>query len=369
MGVNFCSCPDFVVNTLGTCKHVEFTLAKLRRKRGGGRALADGYQPPYSEVHRHYGEVQFQPGSDCPVKLARLAARFFDDEGHLYGDAIERFDTFLSKSTKIQHDLRIHDDILGLVAEVRDTVRRGEILTTAFRRGKESTSLTKLVKLTLYDYQREGALFAARAGRCLIGAEMGLGKTIQAIAACQIMAGQFGVERVLVVCPTSFKHQWKAGIARCTDRSTEVIGGLRARRQQQFAGESFYKITNYDTVHRDLDLIQHWGPDLVILDEAQRIKNWQTRTAKSVKKIASRYRAVLTGTPLKTAWKSYSSSCSSSTSTGLDRLFASSTSIRCAKTKRIKSWAIENWTASASRCGRSCSAGARRRCSTSFPSD
>src|SRR4029453_9120197 len=57
-------------------------------------------------------------------------------------------------------------------------------------------------------------------------------------------------------------------------------------------------ITNYDTVHADLDSIAAWGPDLVILDEAQRIKNWTTRVARSVKKISSPYALVLTGTPL-----------------------------------------------------------------------
>lgn len=55
---------------------------------------------------------------------------------------------------------------------------------------------------------------------------------------------------------------------------------------------------NYDTVHSDLDLIEAWSPDLVILDEAQRIKNWNTRAARSVKKISSPYAIVLTGTPL-----------------------------------------------------------------------
>jgi SNF2 family DNA or RNA helicase len=62
--------------------------------------------------------------------------------------------------------------------------------------------------------------------------------------------------------------------------------------------DAFYKITNYDTVHRDLDLIAAWSPDLVILDEAQRIKNWNTRAARSVKRLASPYAIVLTGTPL-----------------------------------------------------------------------
>src|SRR5437773_9718216 len=127
---------------------------------------------------------------------------------------------------------------------------------------------------------------------------MGLGKTIEAIAAAESMAKHFGVERVLVVCPTSLKHQWEREIARVVGRSTRVVGGFRAARESAFHGESFYKISNYDTVHRDLDLITAWSPDLVILDEAQRIKNWNTRSARSVKKIASPYALVLTGTPL-----------------------------------------------------------------------
>ena len=51
-------------------------------------------------------------------------------------------------------------------------------------------------------------------------------------------------------------------------------------------------------IHRDLDLIRRWEPDLIVLDEAQRIKNWKTRTAQSVKVLESQYAIVLTGTPL-----------------------------------------------------------------------
>jgi SNF2 family DNA or RNA helicase len=73
---------------------------------------------------------------------------------------------------------------------------------------------------------------------------------------------------------------------------------LRAARSAAFRADDFFKITNYDTVRADLDLISRWDPDLVILDEAQRIKNWSTRTAQSVKRISSPYAIVLTGTPL-----------------------------------------------------------------------
>jgi hypothetical protein len=300
-GENHCSCPDFRTNSLGTCKHIEFTLDRLRRKRGGKKALQDGYQPAFSEVYLHYGaerEVRFRPGSDCPRELATLASRYFDAEGRLAEDAFSRFDRFVAEARSLDHELRIYDDALEFVAEVRDAARRREIIDEAFPHGLRSKELNRLIKLPLYRYQKEGVLFAARAGRSLLGDEMGLGKTIQAIAAAELMARRLGVERVLVICPTSLKHQWEQEIARASGRPTQVIYGLHPQREEAYAQPSFFKITNYDVVHRDVDLINRWAPDLVILDEAQRIKNWETRAARSVKQIRSPYCLVLTGTPL-----------------------------------------------------------------------
>src|SRR6202043_2352199 len=102
----------------------------------------------------------------------------------------------------------------------------------------------------------------------------------------------------LVICPTSLKHQWQREVERFVERPWQVIGGLPPRPEEGFADASFYKVMNYDTVHNELDLIEAWAPDLVILDEAQRIKNWNTRVARSVKRIPSPYAIVLTGTPL-----------------------------------------------------------------------
>ena len=300
-GSNFCACPDFATNALGTCKHIEFTLARLERKAGARAALARGWEPPFSEVYLRYGarrEVRFRPGAEAPDELRRLAARYCDAGGVLRPDAFGRFDAFVARAARFDPDLRCYEDALGFVAQVRDAERRSRLVDRAFPRGIRSAALGDLLRLPLYDYQREAALFAARAGRCIIADDMGLGKTIEAIAAAEIMARHFGVERVLVVCPTSLKHQWEREIARVIGRPTRVVGGLRSTRAAGFRAESFYKVTNYDTVYQDLDLIAAWSPDLVILDEAQRIKNWSTRTARSVKQILSPYAMVLTGTPL-----------------------------------------------------------------------
>lgn len=300
-GRNYCSCADFRTNHLGTCKHIEFTLATLLKRRGAKRAFLAGYEPPYSSISVEYGpqrHVLFRASGDCPQALRRLATRHFDKAGRLTADGFARFDRFVTAAKELDPELRIYDDVLSFVTEVRDAARRAEAIAEAFPDGIRSRRFERLLAVRLYDYQKEGALFAARAGRSLIGDEMGLGKTIQAIAAAEIMAGCLDIERVLVVCPTSLKHQWQREIASFSKRPARVIEGLRPARAAAYATDEFFKITNYDTVHADLDLIARWSPDLVILDEAQRIKNWSTRTARSVKQIASPYAIVLTGTPL-----------------------------------------------------------------------
>ncbi len=300
-GDNFCSCPDFAVNALGTCKHVESTLAALERKRGGRAALDAGFHPGYSEVYLRYGakrEVAFRAGRCCPPAVQRGASRYFDPDGLLRPSAFARFESFLKEARAGGHEIRCYDDARALVSQVRDEARRREAVDKAFPRGAASPAFRRLLKVPLYPYQRQGALFAAKAGRCLLADDMGLGKTVQAVAAAEILARAAGVGRVLVVCPTSLKHQWKQEIGRFTDRSTEVVEGLLAARAARYATDTFYKIVNYDVIHRDLDAIRRWDPDLVVLDEAQRIKNWKTRTARSVKRLPGDLAIVLTGTPL-----------------------------------------------------------------------
>jgi superfamily II DNA or RNA helicase len=299
---NTCSCPDFATNTLGTCKHVEFVLARLARSRAAQGELKAGYHPDAGEVFLRYGakrQVCFVPPADTNSEYAKIAAKYFDPDGLLLPAALARFDDFLAAAVEFDPDLKVGTDVPGYLAEVRDVEARASRVAEAFPKGIRSAAFKDLLAVPLYDYQREGVLFAARAGRCLIGDEMGLGKTAQAMGAAEVMARVFGVERVLVVCPTSLKHQWKGEIARFTKRPARVIEGGRANRAEGFADrEPFFKITNYDTVHFDLEAITGWAPDLVILDEAQRIKNWTTRVAQSVKAIRSPYAVVLTGTPL-----------------------------------------------------------------------
>ncbi len=306
-GANFCSCPDYATNELGTCKHIEFTLARLEKKRGAKAAFTRGYQPAFSELYlRNTGRrrIYFRPGTDCPPGLREAAAALFDigQEGVLPDDRYDELESFMTTASTSGHEFRAYDDALDFIAGRRDAARRASKLAELFPEGARDPELGVILKAPLYPYQAEGALFAVRAGRALIGDDMGLGKTVQAIAAMEILARHFGVTRVLVICPTSLKYQWQSEIVRFSGRQGEnaarVISGGRAQRQNDYRLDDFCKITNYEKLKPDLELIAAWAPDLVIVDEAQRVKNWNTIAARALKRIGSAYAIVLTGTPL-----------------------------------------------------------------------
>lgn len=302
-GDNFCACPDYATNELGTCKHIEFALAQLEKKRGAKSAFTRGYHPPFSELYlRNDGgrRIHFRPGADCPPSLLKAANALFD-AAHgwvLPQGKFSELEQFFAVVAKSGHDFRSYDDALDFVAGRRDAKRRELALESIFPRGSSDPLLKKLLKIGMYSYQAEGALFAVRAGRALIGDEMGLGKTVQAIAAAEILAQHFGVTKVLVICPTSLKYQWQSEIQRFSGRDARVLSGGRAQRQLDYALADFCKITNYEKLQPDLDLIATWAPELVIVDEAQRVKNWNTIAARTLKRIDSPYAVVLTGTPL-----------------------------------------------------------------------
>ena len=157
-----------------------------------------------------------------------------------------------------------------------------------------------VVKHTLYPYQQAGMLHLAFSGRALLADEMGLGKTVQAVAACELLRRSSGVRRVLVISPASLKGEWQEQIAKFTDLSSHIVQGSRAERLRQYQRPGgFFMLANYEQIRPDVQEINATlAPDVIILDEAQRIKNWQTKTAAAIKRLLSPYAFVLTGTPI-----------------------------------------------------------------------
>jgi SNF2 family DNA or RNA helicase len=158
----------------------------------------------------------------------------------------------------------------------------------------------------LRPYQKEGAAWMRFLRENFFGGiladEMGLGKTLQALAFLRWARAQKSpAERRphLVVCPTSLVFNWVAEAEKFTpDLRVMALSG--PQRQRLFAEIPNHDlvVTSYSLVRRDLDRYRAEEFDTLVLDEAQHIKNRQTRNAHAVKSIRAGHRLVLTGTPL-----------------------------------------------------------------------
>jgi SNF2 family DNA or RNA helicase len=301
VGDNTCECPDFRTNTLGTCKHIEAVLASLREETPPQlrRRKAAVTHP---EIYLHYGE-QLRIGLHLPPRhsdqLLALNEAFFDPRGLWKGG--DDYQKLIELAERVPEQVTIFSDAMEFMErelERHEMAQRERDLVESLERGELAEPLRDLLRVPLYPYQMRGALFLAYRGRAILGDDMGLGKTVQTLAAVELLERERGIERVLVVAPASVKYQWETEIRKYTGRSVQVIDGTSPQRRALYRQPTFYRLINYEIAVRDLDELNAWQPDLIVLDEAQRIKNWEAKTTRAVKRLRSRYAAVLTGTPL-----------------------------------------------------------------------
>jgi len=298
---NYCSCPDFAVNTLGTCKHIEALLLRLGKRYGrtlGSRKFARAR----ASISLQYGEtiaVRLRLPADPSPGLRKLAGEYFDAAGLLRPEHFRSFHQVIDVFRQADLDAVIYSDVLEYLDrenEVADGLDLERKLLAKLRRGQHP--LDGILKTKLLPYQELGAIFAACRGRVVLADDMGLGKTVQALAATEMLRRRRGIQRVLVVAPASVKYQWKTEIEKFSGLSAQVIEGLLPRRRELYAAPQFFNLSSYELVLKDVRYMHELAPDLIILDEAQRIRNWTTATARTIKQLKSRYAFVLTGTPL-----------------------------------------------------------------------
>lgn len=167
----------------------------------------------------------------------------------------------------------------------------------------------------LRGYQKQGIRFLFETQSALLADEMGTGKTVQAVNALRLLFRQSHIKSVLIVCPpavigsvdlsieTGNSEGWNGHFYHWAPELQVAVmrGGNKEQRKVDWQKPFHIYITTYDTLRGDLndgvltDLQQF---DCIILDEAQKIKNRETKTAKAIRRLEADYRWALTGTPV-----------------------------------------------------------------------
>jgi hypothetical protein len=292
-----CTCTDFRVNGLGTCKHIEAVLLHLEAR----------FPKVFAEAAKN-GSDRIDVAWDEPLDTLRIenATEAIPETLSEFFDAERLLRREYDAEEVVEKLGRLGIPALRISQEVpyRLEHRRRRTERLLLRRDYEEKVQSGFypqheTNVPLFPYQREGMLHLAFNERALLADEMGLGKTIQAIAACALLHRMGKAERVLIVTPASLKTEWEEQIQRFTRLSYRLVFGPHRERLQALQHPSFFTIVNYEQMVRDaLEVNRLLHPEIVVLDEAQRIKNWSTKTAQAIKRLQSRYAFVLSGTPI-----------------------------------------------------------------------
>ena len=294
-----CTCVDFRINGLGTCKHVEAVLNLIearfprlfKQAAANGSTRLDALPDPVADTLRLTGNLDLLPKS---------VRRWFDVEGLLRDvppdEAVAGLEALRAAGLP---EVRVSQEVEPWLEMRRQAVQRKALRHEYEQKVQNGEWPAHETLVPLFPYQREGMLHLAFTERALLADEMGLGKTIQAIAACALLHRLGLAARVLIVTPASLKTEWEEQIQRFTRLPYRLVYGARPVRLAAYAEAPFFTIVNYEQMLGDaLEVNARLRPDVVVLDEAQRIKNWSTKTSQAIKRLRSRYAFVLTGTPI-----------------------------------------------------------------------
>jgi hypothetical protein len=210
--------------------------------------------------------------------------------------------TNLPQKVAMLHATQLDNEGLARFGDKQAQVLRQRL---ADFKGLKPMPLPSGVQAQLRPYQKAGFDFLCHLTRLRLGGiladDMGLGKTLQTLAWLAWLREQSKRPKpALVICPASVLHNWKREAARFTPELKVLVlesGAARHNLRQQIPQHDLI-VTNYALLRRDLEALQKFEFRVIILDEAQFIKNPAAQVTQSVKQLQADLRLALTGTPL-----------------------------------------------------------------------
>ncbi|MGK5085036.1 DEAD/DEAH box helicase [Bdellovibrionota bacterium FG-1] len=292
-----CDCPDFLKNTLKLCKHICAVVLHWDKSNAAWTRFLEAKPPTTLKRIKWVPPIEMEPYCDpiagiqglCPARLAPPS-----DPSKRF-QQLNEFLQALKIQEKSSKQVWIDPAIWPVLAAEIEKLKWPLELPrhrAAFKKALHS------LKFKLYPYQKEGISRALEQGKFLLADDMGLGKTVQAIGWAESLLSAGVAKRVLLVCPAALKSQWRREWQNVTGREIHLIEGSPTERAKFYKKAPAVCAINYELFIRDVELILAMAPDAVILDEAQRIKNYATETAQQIKRLRAPFRLVLTGTPM-----------------------------------------------------------------------
>ena len=285
---------DSRLNKLGTTKHIMFAFNELKKNRELFERLDKTY--PFIEIFcdpLNENKITWYYPHKLPIGEQLLISRHFKKQNFIEDteQELKSFLDFIENAEEFES--------ICIRPEVREKVER-TFEQSLLKELKETQKPDySQINAELFPYQEEGIEFVLFKKAAIIADEMGLGKTIQAISTAVLKKQIFGFQKTLIVCPATLKSQWKKEIEKFTNEKALIVSGIPDEREKQYCDDSyFFYIVNYETILRDSLAINKAGIDFLILDEAQKIKNFETKTSSAIRRLQAKHTLIITGTPI-----------------------------------------------------------------------
>ena len=279
----YCSCPDHHTNKLGTCKHLIFAFNEFQQQYADKPIPAQDF--PFLEVFLHplkeYRISYFYPGK-LPAEIKELVDAYFDSEHKISEKKLLDFQGFIREAQKHKF-IKIRPEVLAKIQKANEKQSLSEL--------KFNTKLNfDGLKLNLYPYQKEGVEFLVFNKGAIFADEFGLGKTLQAIVAAQFKKELFNLQSVLIVCPNSLIQHWEQEIQKAGNESALVI-----KEDTDFIRtDTYFKIIGFDDFSRQSIVFETFAPDMLIIDEVQKISNFDSDLVRIIRQVKRRHLLIIT---------------------------------------------------------------------------
>ncbi|MDX8404911.1 MAG: DEAD/DEAH box helicase [Mariprofundus sp.] len=212
--------------------------------------------------------------------------------------------TTADASLSVPQMLALEEHFQGGIVQVSSSAWLQQMRQLADIASVPACALPTGLNATLRDYQHEGVNWMQMLRRMqlagILADDMGLGKTVQALTHILIEKESGRLQRpALVIAPTSLMHNWRREAEKFTpDLNVLVLHGAdRAARFDEISGNDMV-LTTYPLLVRDFEVLEEQNWHLLILDEAQYIKNAGSKAAQRVRRLMASHKLCMTGTPM-----------------------------------------------------------------------
>ena len=267
--LGYCSCPDYQTNKLETCKHLMYAFNEFEKKHKGSSLPKQTY--PFLEIFLHplfdYQISWFFPHQPQAELLVVLEEYF--DKNQLYKpNKNDELHLFMEKLQNIK-SVKIRPEVKNLIEEYYEEKSLIDLFS-----GKKFK--TDLLLNSVFPFQKKGIEFLSVRQGCILADEIGTGKSVQALGAALHKTEVLGFERVKILAPKHLVNHWEQ----------EIKKWIPPLFSSTFNIESFEKLDINEEV------------DFLIIDEAQKITDYDSSLLQQLHKIKFKHILLITDSKL-----------------------------------------------------------------------